>query len=524
MGVFRLPQVAIVLAAVFGATSFASATAPEQRANLIVSRLAVSAKSTGAATIAYTVRNSGKRSVRATRLRLWSVDSPTATTGTVLATVSVKKMRAGGRRGGTLALDSLTAGYVRACADAARKVRERSETDNCLTTTERLGKVPGMTPAARRPRRRQTRRPQPRPSQPRRRLRIQRPNDPGPDDPNHAGPNDPDDPTPPTTPDPTTPTTPPTTPGGRVVALLDPGDGATQAIPYLDNPQVDGVAYRALWSQLEPTEDGTLNTAALSGILAAADARGKTVTVHVGVTGQARPSWLNAKGLPTFSASTPIGTVTEIIPWNATYLGDYASLMQRLGTAIATSPALGHVSVGAPISEMTILGCAGGQLGTAPNQTPYSTSSYLSAWTQTVDAVESAFPSTSRLVSLPLSFLCQGEASTAGATFAEDLQATFAPGTGWFAADLKAPTSTPGDTGSARTAQLPSGGTVGYQAIWYVTGATNDRVQGTITQMACAGWNHGGRYVELYKQDLSSGSADLQTALAAAHSGAGCSG
>ncbi len=308
------------------------------------------------------------------------------------------------------------------------------------------------------------------------------------------------------------------------MALLDPGDTATQAIPYLDNPQVDGVAYRALWSQLEPTEDGTLNTTTLSGILAAAEARGKSVTVHVGVNGQARPSWLTAKGLPTFSASTPIGTVTEIIPWNATYLGDYASLMQRLGTAIATAPALGHVSVGAPISEMTILGCAGGQLGTAPNQTPYSTSSYLSAWTQTVDAVEAAFPSTPRFVSLPLSFLCQGEASTAGGSFATSLQATFATGTGWFAADLKAPTSTPGDTGSARTAQLPSGGTVGYQAIWYVTGATNDRVQGTITQMACAGWNHGGRYVELYKQDLSSGSADLQTALAAAHSGAGCSG
>lgn len=506
---FRLPQVAVVLAAVFGATSLASAAAPEKRANLVISRLAVSAKSTGATTISYTVRNTGKRSARATRLRLWSVETPTATTGTVLATVSVKKMRAGGRRGGTVELKALPSGYVRACADAARKVRERSETDNCLTAPDRVGgstsgstetTIPSTTPVATTPA------------------------------PTTSTPTTPD-PTTPTTPDPTTPTTPdpttpdpttPTTPAGRVMALLDPGDTATQAIPYLDNPQVDGVAYRALWSQLEPTEDGTLNTTTLSGILAAAEARGKTVTVHVGVTGQARPSWLNAKGLPTFSASTPIGTVTEIIPWNATYLDDYASLMQRLGTAIASASALGHVSVGAPISEMTILGCAGGQLGTAPNQTAYSTASYLSAWTQTVDAVEAAFPSTSRLVSLPLSFLCQGEASTAGATFAEDLQATFAPGTGWFAADLKAPTSTPGDTGSARTAQLPSGGSVGYQAIWYVTGATNDRVQGTITQMVCAGWRFGGRYVELYKQDLSSGSADLQTGLAAAHSGEGC--
>ncbi len=223
----------------------------------------------------------------------------------------------------------------------------------------------------------------------------------------------------------------------------------------------------------------------------------------------AAPSWLASKGIQTYSATTPRGTTTEYLPWDAAYLSAYTSFMTRLGEHLAGNATVAHVSVGAPVSEMTIVGCSNGMLGSIA----FQRASYLAAWRTTVDAVEGAFPGAGVFVSLPLSFVCAGDGG--GAAFATDLQTSFAPTTSWFAADLRA-------DGSVRSGQLPTGGAIGFQPTWYVTGDATNKVGGTITSMICAGWNRGSRYFEFYKQDLASGSADLTSALAAAHTGAGC--
>jgi Beta-galactosidase len=289
---------------------------------------------------------------------------------------------------------------------------------------------------------------------------------------------------------------------GVVFALLDPGE--RDASPYLQMPDVDGVAFRARWTDIEP-QSGALNTSGLDSIIAQAAAVNKHVTVHIGVSGGGAPSWLASQGAQTFTANSPRGTVTDYVPWDATLLQAYASFVSRLGSKYQNSDTVTRFSVGAPISEMTILGCANNTMGT----TTYSRSRYLDAWNASYKAARDAFPSDTLLVSLPMPFICFNDSD--GAPFARDLGLELDSNTSWFAADLRS-------DGSQRTAQLPAGMSIAYQAIWSVTGDTSARAGSSLQALTCTGWKAGARYVELYKADLMS-NPERDAALATARQG-----
>ncbi|MGK2896362.1 MAG: hypothetical protein ACSLEY_02070 [Candidatus Saccharimonadales bacterium] len=175
------------------------------------------------------------------------------------------------------------------------------------------------------------------------------------------------------------------------------------------------------------------------------------------------------------------------------------------------------ISIGAPVSEMTIFGCANGQLA---GGIPYSRAGYMSAWTTTITSVASAFPSKKLLVSLPISFIRANDGND-GKAFATQLfnSVKASAPVSYFAADLNA-------IGSTRTAQadasLKGSQGINYQTIWSYTNDPSNRMQGSLSAAVCYGWNNGGRYFELYKSDIDSTIESVVQAIGQARDGSGC--
>lgn len=325
-------------------------------------------------------------------------------------------------------------------------------------------------------------------------------------------------PAPPTSPPPPpTPSPTPTDPAD-VFALADPGDGAAVYQTYLAKPEVTGIAWRAMWSSVEPS-DGSWDWSRLNAALDAAAAAGKRITIHIGASGGGAPSWLRAAGAATYSGSNVLGgTVTDPVPWDGVYLDRYVRLMQQLSTHISARGQTGlvrAVSVGAPVSEMSLVACANGVLGDGSGAVTYSRSAYLAAWQRTTNAVLAAFPSTIVVVSAPISQICRPDND--GSAFYTDLM-TGSASASVFAADLNA-------LGSQRHAQVTHtirSRPLFFQAIWSSTNDPTNRMQGTLSAAVCGGRSLGSRYFELYKSDLDSTDAALQTAVAQARGTTPC--
>ena len=311
----------------------------------------------------------------------------------------------------------------------------------------------------------------------------------------------------------------PNSPAGKVFALLDPGESNSNMQTYAAKSSVDGLAYRAVWKSLEPTA-GNYNWSSVDNALVAASANNKKVTIHVGASGGAWPSWLPGLGAQTYSYSSPQGNVTDPIPWDAVYIQRYNQFVAALGQHISVNGKLSviqAVSADAPVSEMTIVGCANGFLS---GGVTYNRTSYLNAWKSTIAANAAAYPGKPILVSLPISFICQNDGND-GKSFMTQLMtaAGAAAPVSYYAADLNA-------VGSARSAQadasLKSSHGINYQTIWSSTNDTQNRLQGSLSSAVCYGWNAGSRYFEIYKADLSSSDPGTVSAIARARTGSGC--
>lgn len=287
---------------------------------------------------------------------------------------------------------------------------------------------------------------------------------------------------------------------------------------YLAKPEVDGVAWRATWSSVEPG-DGTYDWSRLDAALNAAATANKHLTIHIGVSGGAWPGWLTAAGARTYSGTgIQGGAITDPVPWDSVFLDRYDRLMQQLASHISGRGQTGlvrTVSVGAPVSEMSLVACDTGMLGSGATAVVYSRSSYLSAWTTAVNATLTAFPGTPVVVSAPVAQICRPDSD--GSAFYTDLMSQL-PNAAIFAADLNA-------LGSQRYAQVASplrSRALLFQTISAKTGDAANRMQGTLSSAVCAGRAAGSRYFEIYKGDLDSGDAAIQTALGQARGTIAC--
>lgn len=329
-------------------------------------------------------------------------------------------------------------------------------------------------------------------------------------------------PTPTVSPTPAPTPTPTPTPSsgatGEVFALADPGDTGTVIQGYLAKPEVDGVAWRTTWKLVEPT-DGAYDWSRLDAALGAAATANKRITIHIGVSGGAWPAWLTTAGAFTYSGTSPVvGAITDPVPWDSMFLSRYNRLMQQLASHLSSRGQTGlvrAVSVGGPVSEMSLAACDTGVLGSGTTSVVYSRSSYLAAWKTTADAVLAAFPGTPVVVSAPVAQICRPDNN--GSAFYTDLM-TQLPNAAIFAADLNA-------LGSQRYAQVASplrNRALLFQTISAKAGDTANRMAGTLSSAVCAGRAAGSRYFEIYKADLDSSDAAIQTAISQARGTIAC--
>ncbi len=305
----------------------------------------------------------------------------------------------------------------------------------------------------------------------------------------------------------------------KVFAVMDVGDSTSVRDGFAARATVDGLAFRTSWRVLEP-QDGAYDWTTLDAAFDTVRARGKLLTLHVGVSSIGIPNWLTALGVVTYTYNTPMGTVTEPLPWDATFLSRYTRFVAVLAAHIQArgdTSLLYAVSDGVPVAEMSIVGC---QNGTMSGGIAYSRANYLNAWKTTVDAHAAAFSDTRLFISAPVAVICipdnDGKAfytEVMDHALAKSAKATV------FAADLNA-------LGSARLAQVDASvstrAAVAFQMIWSSANDTQNRMRGTFKDAVCQGIGNGARYFEIYKADISSTDAAIQDAIQLARAGQPC--
>ncbi len=306
---------------------------------------------------------------------------------------------------------------------------------------------------------------------------------------------------------------------GKVFALMDVGDPTPVLDGFATRATVDGLAFRSAWGVLEP-QAGVYDWTTLDAAFDTVRARGKQLTLHVGVSSIGIPGWLIGLGVATYTYTTPMGTVTEPIPWDAIFIARYTQFVAALAAHVQSrgdSGLLYAVSDGAPVAEMSIVGCQNGILN---GGTVYSRANYLDAWKATVDAHAAAFSTTSLFISAPIVVICMPD-NDGKAFYTELMNHALAKSakTTVFAADLNA-------LGSTRLVQvdasISSHAAIAFQMIWSSTNDTQNRMQGTLNDAVCRGLGNGARYFEIYKVDISSSNAAIQDAIQRARAGPPC--
>ena len=307
----------------------------------------------------------------------------------------------------------------------------------------------------------------------------------------------------------------------KVFALMDVGDSSTVLDGFAARTTVDGLAFRTAWRVLEP-QVGVYDWATLDAAFDTVRARGKQLTLHVGVSAIGIPSWLaGLDGMVIYTYNPPRGAaVTEPVPWNAIFLSRYIQFVAALAERIQMRGDTGllyAVSDGVPVAEMSIVGCQNGFLS---GGIAYSPESYLNAWKTTIDAHATAFSTTRLLLSAPVGVICKPD-NDGKAFYTGVMNHALAKiaNTAVFAADLNA-------LGSARLAQVDasvsSRAAIALQTIWSSTNDTENRMQGTLEDAMCQGIGSGARYFEIYKADISSSDPAIQDAIQRARAGQLC--
>lgn len=253
---------------------------------------------------------------------------------------------------------------------------------------------------------------------------------------------------------------------------MDVGDSTPVLDSFAARATVDGLAFRTAWRVLEP-QDGAYDWTTLDAAFDTVRARGKQLTLHIGTFSLGIPNWLSALGVVTYTYNTPIGTVTEPVPWDAIFLSRYTQFVSALAAHVQARGDAGllyAVSDGVPVGEMSIFGCQNGFL---TGGIAYSRANYLNAWKTTVDAHAGAFPATKLFITAPVAVICMPDND--GSTFYTEVMdhaLSKTTQTSVFAADLNA-------AGSARLVQvnatIRTRAAIAFQMIWSSTNDTQNR-------------------------------------------------
>jgi PKD repeat protein len=146
------------------------------------------------------------------------------------------------------------------------------------------------------------------------------------------------------------------------------------------NPNVDGIAVRATWDYIEPTQ-GSYNWAYLDSVINAAVAAGKKVSLSI-AAGVRTPAWVYAAGAQafTFVDNTSPLTQTLPVPWDPVFLTQWTNFITQLGNRYAATPQLTQVKI------------TGINYASSETMLPYSTGVQVTVgtntWTTTNDVAD----------------------------------------------------------------------------------------------------------------------------------------
>ncbi|MFZ4456190.1 MAG: T9SS type A sorting domain-containing protein [Bacteroidales bacterium] len=118
------------------------------------------------------------------------------------------------------------------------------------------------------------------------------------------------------------------------------------SIANYSNPKINGVVVRFKWNDIEPTP-GNFNWAFVDGEIS------KAITYHKKVSLQPldKPDWLGSIGAKQYNyidkntAHATYGQVlSEVIPWDSTYVSQYKIFIQNLAAKYANNPVVSYVN------------------------------------------------------------------------------------------------------------------------------------------------------------------------------------
>ncbi len=135
----------------------------------------------------------------------------------------------------------------------------------------------------------------------------------------------------------------PTIPPG-VFSLV--GNGAPIASASLANPNVDGIAIRQKWANVNPSP-GVFNWAYLDTEIARARAAGKAVLLRIADGGNSIPRWVLNGAATRYSYRDTDGSIITIpVFWDAYFLAKKQTLIAAVGARFSGNPAVRIASFG----------------------------------------------------------------------------------------------------------------------------------------------------------------------------------
>jgi hypothetical protein len=156
---------------------------------------------------------------------------------------------------------------------------------------------------------------------------------------------------------------------------------------------VSGVLVRALWSDLEPSED-QYDWGFLDNELAAAQSDGKRVTLAI-LNGPSAPAWLSAKGAAFFTSTSGATPVTLPVPWDPIYLPAWTSFVKALGAHYQNNPAIALIHMTNSTGNGFEMWLPFATADVANWQKiGYTPDLEIASWETVIDAFRAAFPAT----------------------------------------------------------------------------------------------------------------------------------
>src|SRR5579885_3132349 len=136
----------------------------------------------------------------------------------------------------------------------------------------------------------------------------------------------------------------------KLAGIYALGEGRGFAADVTGSPEIDGLALRYSWSQLEPREN-VFNWSGIDRDIAAARRFGKKISI--GVTAGARtPRWVYLAGARGFTYTWdrpwgfPVCSARTIpVPWDPVYLSKWGEFVKTLGVRYSDNPALAYVKI-----------------------------------------------------------------------------------------------------------------------------------------------------------------------------------